>query len=122
MEEVDLLKVRFIWCRWRFCGFGFVEIFNKDKLDEIIIISVLNNIIVGGKWVRVKLVRNEMNLDEEKNELYVLGFGDFVNEDILWESFFYYFDILENDIGKVNVIWERVNIILEMMFVFKMKL
>lgn len=31
--EVDLLKVRFIWCRCKFCGFGFVEIYNEDLMD-----------------------------------------------------------------------------------------
>lgn len=121
-EEADLLKARVTWCRRRSRGFGFVEILNKDKLDEIIITSALNNITVGGKRVRVKPARNEMNPDEEKNELHVSGLGDLVNEDILRESFFHHFDISENDIGKVNVIRERVNTTPEMMFAFKTKL
>lgn len=80
-------------------------------MDEIIRLSIFNKIFVGGKWVKIIWSRNKRNLDK-KNEVFVLGLGEFVNEDVLCESFFNYFSILENDIGKVVVIWEKIKMML----------
>lgn len=117
-EEADLLKARLTWCRRKSRGFGFVEIHNQDVMDQIIICSKLNNLVVGGKRVNVRRGKNEKN----PNELFVSGLGELVNEDVLRESFFNRFDISENDIGKVAVIREKVNTRQDMLYTFQSRL
>ncbi|XP_061196391.1 uncharacterized protein LOC133204660 [Saccostrea echinata] len=116
-EEADLLKARLTWRRRKSKGYGFVEIHHRDKMDEVIRSKLFNNLLVGGK--RVKVMRSKNNPDKE---LHVAGLGELVDEDVLRESFLNTFDISENDIVKIVVIRERVNTTPEMLYSLKTRL
>lgn len=117
-EEADLLKARLTWCRRKSRGFGFVEIHNEDLMDQMIISSKLNNLIVGGKRVNIRRNKNEQN----PNTLFVSGLGDLVNEDVLQESLLNHFNISENDVGKVTVIRQKVDTTRDMLSTYKTRL
>ncbi|XP_048779394.2 uncharacterized protein LOC125682846 [Ostrea edulis] len=108
-EEGDLLRAKLTWCRRKSQGFGFVEIRDQNKMDEIILSSLLSYVTVGGKRAKIKRGNKGKHPNEEKNELFVSGIGELVNEDVLRESILNNFNISENDIGKVTVIREKVN-------------
>eukprot|EP00105_Crassostrea_gigas_P035389 XP_019919537.1 PREDICTED: ATP-dependent RNA helicase DEAH12, chloroplastic-like [Crassostrea gigas] len=120
-EEADLLKARLTWCRRKCSGIAFVEIHNQHKMDEIIRSSTFNKISVGGKRVKITRSRNKRNPDK-KNEVFVSGLGELVNEDVLRESFLNHFSISVNDIGKVVVIREKIKTTPQMMFSYKTRL
>ena len=102
----DLLRARLTWCRRKSRGFGFVEILDENKIDMIILSCSSKKVNAGGKYMKIKRKQNERQ-DEKKNELYVSGLGESVNEDVLRECFLNNFDVSEEDIGKVAIVREK---------------
>ncbi|XP_056015289.1 uncharacterized protein LOC125676304 isoform X2 [Ostrea edulis] len=120
--EGDLLRARLTWCRRKSRGFGFVEICDQDKMDEILLSHQLNSVTVGGKRTRINRSNKDKHLNEEKNELFVSGISELANEDVLRESILNNFNISENEIGKVTVIREKVNTTPQMLDSLKIRL
>ncbi|XP_048779374.2 uncharacterized protein LOC125682827 [Ostrea edulis] len=120
--EGDLLRARLTWCRRKSRGFGFVEIREKDKMDKIILSSLLKSVTVGGKRAWIKRGNKDKHPNAETKQLFVSGIGELANEDVLRESILNNFNISENDIGKVTIIREKVNTTPQMLHSLKIRL
>lgn len=42
-----------------------------------------------------------------------------MNEDILWEGIFEVFNILDEDVGRIFILWKRIFIILDILDIYR---
>ncbi|KAJ8311998.1 hypothetical protein KUTeg_009371 [Tegillarca granosa] len=99
-NDLTGFKAVISWCRRPSKGFGFVELLRSRHIDKA---DRLRSVSVGGSTVLVQKSR------KNDRELYVKNLRKIVNEDVLRQGIA---DALRidayNDIGRVNVVREKV--------------
>ncbi|KAK3085174.1 hypothetical protein FSP39_025514 [Pinctada imbricata] len=112
-REQNSFRAAVSWCRRRGKGFGFVQIHDASLLSSL---CNKREIIVANSHARV--TRSKKTYDE----VYIAGFNELVDEGVLKESVVNAIKALDDDIGKVVVVREKVQTSPDMMQTFKRRL